>query len=333
MGGVPVVGVQGLLASPGLVCSPAVRAWLGSGGVDPRVVSVLDSVLAHHSVQLGDVQALSSPVHVQALNIVAVDGQAVGPSNFAARDLVTEIAALGAGVRPDEIGTPWPIQSPGFFSDQSSVGSLHLAFEAPGANSAAESASAVAPGAPAAGYAAPAAGYPAGSYPAASYPVAAAAATPGSPSAAEQVAGALPVSGPGAGGPKVEAMIKFADAQLGKPYVYGGGHGDFTVQPGYDCSGFVSAVLHSGGYLSSPVDTTALPSQAGIESGPGKFVTIYDRSLPGHDGHVIIDIDGQFYESGGMKGPWGGGAGVMKIKRPDSSYLSTFDRILHPQGL
>jgi hypothetical protein len=59
----------------------------------------------------------------------------------------------------------------------------------------------------------------------------------------------------------------------------------------------------------------------------------YDRSLPGHDGHVVIDINGQFYESGGMKGPWGGGAGVMKIKRPSSDYLSTFDRILHPQGL
>jgi hypothetical protein len=59
----------------------------------------------------------------------------------------------------------------------------------------------------------------------------------------------------------------------------------------------------------------------------------YDRALPGRDGHVIIDINGQFYESGGRKGPWGGGAGVMKIKRPDASYLSSFERILHPQGL
>jgi hypothetical protein len=27
-----------------------------------------------------------------------------------------------------------------------------------------------------------------------------------------------------------------------------------------------------------------------------------DRSLPGHNGHVIIDINGQFYNSGGRKG-------------------------------
>lgn len=58
-----------------------------------------------------------------------------------------------------------------------------------------------------------------------------------------------------------------------------------------------------------------------------------DRSLPGHDGHVIIDTNGQFYESGGREGPWGGGAGVMKIKRPDASCLSSFERILHPAGL
>ncbi len=71
-------------------------------------------------------------MHVQALDIVSVDGQPVGPDNFAARDLVTEIAAMDPGVRPDEIGTPWPIQSQGFFSDASSAGSLHLAFELPG---------------------------------------------------------------------------------------------------------------------------------------------------------------------------------------------------------
>ncbi|HEX3978686.1 MAG TPA: hypothetical protein VHW96_20615, partial [Solirubrobacteraceae bacterium] len=152
-GGVGPVGVSGLLESPGLQASPQVRAFLASGGVDPRVVSVLDSVLAHHQVGVGDVVSASSPVHVQALDIVSVDGQPVGPDNFAARDLVTEIAALGPGVRPDEIGTPWPIQSPGFFSDQSSQGSLHLAFEMPGANAGVVEQAAVVPGAgvPAAG--------------------------------------------------------------------------------------------------------------------------------------------------------------------------------------
>jgi len=132
---------------------------------------------------------------------------------------------------------------------------------------------------------------------------------------------------------QVEAMTNMANSLVGKPYVYGGGHSGWGPQSGYDCSGFVSAVLHAGGYLSSPQDTVTLPQQPGMESGPGQYVTIYDRALPGESGHVIIDIGGQFYESGGSHGSWGGGGGVEKIGTPSQAYLSTFDTILHPAGL
>jgi hypothetical protein len=62
-------------------------------------------------------------------------------------------------------------------------------------------------------------------------------------------------------------------------------------------------------------------------------VTIYDRAQPGSNGHVIIEINGQFYESGGEKGAWGGGGGVQRIARPSDAYLATFPNVLHPQGL
>jgi hypothetical protein len=62
-------------------------------------------------------------------------------------------------------------------------------------------------------------------------------------------------------------------------------------------------------------------------------VTIYDRPLPVQNGHVIIEINRQFYESGGMRGSWGGGGGVEKIDRPSDSYLATFTDVLHPAGL
>jgi len=132
---------------------------------------------------------------------------------------------------------------------------------------------------------------------------------------------------------QVQAMTNMANSLVGKPYVYGGGHSGWEPQAGYDCSGFVSAVLHAGGYLSAPVDTTALPQQAGMEAGPGQYVTVYDRALPGQSGHVIIEINGQFYESGGSHGSWGGGGGVEKIGTPSAEYLSTFPNVLHPAGL
>ncbi len=143
--------------------------------------------------------------------------------------------------------------------------------------------------------------------------------------------GTTAATGPAAA--QVQAMTNTANSLVGKPYVYGGGHSGWGPQSGYDCSGFVSAVLHAGGYLSQPVDTTALPNQPGMESGPGQYVTVYDRALPGQSGHVIIEINGQFYESGGSHGAWGGGGGVEKIGTPSAQYLSQFPNVLHPAGL
>ncbi len=133
--------------------------------------------------------------------------------------------------------------------------------------------------------------------------------------------------------PRFQAMVQEANSLVGKPYVWGGGHSNWSPQQGYDCSGFVSAVLHAGGYLSSPQDTVTLPNAPGIEAGPGQYVTIYDRDESGQEGHVIIDLGGQFYESGGESGPWGGGGGVERIGTPSAAYLATFNDILHPAGL
>jgi hypothetical protein len=47
----------------------------------------------------------------------------------------------------------------------------------------------------------------------------------------------------------------------------------------------------------------------------------------------VVCIDGQFYESGGMKGAWGRGGGVERIGKPSAGYLATFPSVLHPKGL
>ncbi|HWD70703.1 MAG TPA: hypothetical protein VG293_10950 [Solirubrobacteraceae bacterium] len=80
---------------------------------------------------------------------------------------------------------------------------------------------------------------------------------------------------------KLTAMLNEAHLLNGLPYAWGGGHTNpaWLVESGYDCSGFVSAVLHSAGYLSSPDTTQTLPDSEGIVNGPGKLVTIYDRTI------------------------------------------------------
>ena len=75
------------------------------------------NAVSHHTIVLGDAESVVDPVHAQAIDIVSVDGQPVGPANVGARDLITEIAALDPSERPNEIVTPWAIRSPGFFTD------------------------------------------------------------------------------------------------------------------------------------------------------------------------------------------------------------------------
>jgi hypothetical protein len=129
---------------------------------------------------------------------------------------------------------------------------------------------------------------------------------------------------------KLDAMRAMALALDGLPYIWSGGHGGWEMANGYDCSGFVSTVLHAAGYLSEPVTTQSLPDSRHILQGPGRYVTIFDRTDGGAltQDHVIIDLNGQWWESGGIEG-----AGVHRIKHISASYLLTFNQILHPRGL
>lgn len=140
-----------------------------------------------------------------------------------------------------------------------------------------------------------------------------------------------------AGAPQaVRTMLTQAQALVGRPYQFGGGHSlsNWLNAAAYDCSGFVSAVLGKAGVISSPQTTQTLPSQPNITTGPGQWVTIYDRNTNADtaEDHVIIDIAGHWFESGGGSGLNASG-GVSAIAAPPASYLSTFNLILHPIGL
>lgn len=93
-----------------------------------------------------------------------------------------------------------------------------------------------------------------------------------------------------------------ANALVGASYTWGGGHAGWQSlaslrSGGIDCSGFVSAVLHAAGLkMSGPQTTAGLPSY--LAGGQGRYITVWDRA-DGSQAHVIININGQFYESGG----------------------------------
>ena len=82
----------------------------------------------------------------------------------------------------------------------------------------------------------------------------------------------------------VKGAINAANTIVGRPYIWGGGHGSF-YSTGYDCSGSVSFALFGGGLLPRPLTSGELEHWGA--PGPGKWITVYANA-----GHTFAEIAG-----------------------------------------
>jgi hypothetical protein len=76
-------------------------------------------------------------------------------------------------------------------------------------------------------------------------------------------------------------------SKKGYPYVYAGGH-NAAFSPPYDCSGYVSAILHAGGMVNTAMASGGFDSWG--DPGQGKVMTIWTNPNPGESGHVFIEF-------------------------------------------
>lgn len=121
-----------------------------------------------------------------------------------------------------------------------------------------------------------------------------------------------------AGAPQaVKDVIAAANAIVGLPYLWGGGHGSFESS-GYDCSGAVSYALNGGGLISSPMDSTGLTTWG--EPGEGNWISVY-----GNSGHVYAVIAGLRWDTSGTGGT---GPKWQTDLRDSAGYIAR-----HPSGL
>ena len=120
--------------------------------------------------------------------------------------------------------------------------------------------------------------------------------------------------------PSVKAMIDAANHIRHRPYTWGGGHRNWNSR-GYDCSGSVSYVLHAGGLLESPLDSSGFMRWGG--GGAGSWVRIYANK--GHVYAVIAGLrwDTSMTDDGDRHGP-----GWSETMRSGHSF-----RLRHPLGL
>lgn len=119
----------------------------------------------------------------------------------------------------------------------------------------------------------------------------------------------------------VKEIIWAGNEIVGKPYRYGGGHGDFE-DSAYDCSGTVSYALAGANLLQRPRDSRSFFRYG--YGGKGKWVTIYTNS-----GHAYMTVAGIRLDTsaagdrGGAKGPrW------RPLRQSNKGY-----RLRHPRGL
>jgi hypothetical protein len=95
----------------------------------------------------------------------------------------------------------------------------------------------------------------------------------------------------------VRAAITEANAIVGRPYVWGGGHRSFTSH-GYDCSGAVSYLLHGGGLLDSPLDSSSFMRWGA--GGRGQWITVWTNPS-----HAFVEVAGLRLDTSAAEDPTG----------------------------
>jgi hypothetical protein len=91
----------------------------------------------------------------------------------------------------------------------------------------------------------------------------------------------------------VQGAINAANTIVGRPYVWGGGHGSF-YDDSYDCSGAVSFALFGGGLIPRPLTSGDLMRWGA--PGPGKWITVY-----ANPGHTFAEIAGLRFDTVGAE--------------------------------
>ena len=109
------------------------------GRMDPRISAMLLTLADKHTVTLSSTTSdhpqqtaggsTSNHWYGRGVDIATVDGEIVRPNSAASRKLASELIVLDASIRPDEVGSPWVIAAPGFFTDDAHQNHLHIAYD------------------------------------------------------------------------------------------------------------------------------------------------------------------------------------------------------------
>jgi cell wall-associated NlpC family hydrolase len=116
---------------------------------------------------------------------------------------------------------------------------------------------------------------------------------------------------------QVKDVINNANLIVGRPYIWGGGHGSWYSH-GYDCSGAVSFALYGGGMIPRPLTSSELEGWGA--PGAGKWITVYANAS-----HTFAEIAGLRWDTSGTES--GSGPRWHLGARPTADFV-----VRHPPG-
>jgi hypothetical protein len=125
----------------------------------------------------------------------------------------------------------------------------------------------------------------------------------------------------------VREIIAAGNQIVGKPYLYGGGHGLplSGVAPAYDCSSSVEHLLYGAGLLPVDYDAASGTLESFGEPGPGQWLTLYANA-----DHVFTYVAGLRWDTHNAAGAGDGSTGIgwHPLIRSDEGFVAR-----HPAGL
>ena len=138
-GGKPDAEAQALLKNENVVLDDIGVADIKAGRIDPRIVGVLTKLSQDHKIvvscmcsdhpRLTTGGSVSNHTYGRGLDIASIDGEIVSPGSALAREVASELSQFDPAIRPDEIGSPFAISAPGYFTDAAHSNHIHVGFK------------------------------------------------------------------------------------------------------------------------------------------------------------------------------------------------------------
>ena len=138
-GGKPTPEMEALLKNKNITFDETGIADIKAGKIDPRVIAAMTKLSEDHKITVTCMcsdhsrstagGSISNHSLGRGLDIGTIDGEIVRPNSAAARELASELSQLPEEYRPNEIGSPFAISGPGYFTDAAHQDHIHFGFK------------------------------------------------------------------------------------------------------------------------------------------------------------------------------------------------------------